>query len=61
MAILTFSRGRLVEDHGLVGHFVRQFVAVQAWHILVGAIEAIPSPLIVVELRRFPAYGVMTA
>ena len=61
MAIFTLGWSRLVIDHRLAGHFLRQFVAIQTWNIFVGAIEGIPSPRVVVELGRFPAYGVMTA
>ena len=61
MAVLTLSGGRFIDDHSLAGHFLGQFVAVQAGDILVGAIEGIPRPRIVIELRGFPACGVMTA
>lgn len=34
-------------------------MAVETRHILVGAVERIPGPSIVVKLSRFPAHGVM--
>src|SRR5882762_9655617 len=60
VTILAKSWSRLIKDHGLAVHFVRQFVAVQAGHVTMSAIEGISCPLIMVELRWFPAHGVMT-
>src|SRR5437879_2082752 len=59
VTIFAKGWGRLVEDHRLAFHFARQFVTVQAGHVTMSAIERISCPLIMVELRWFPAHGVM--
>ena len=61
VTILALTGGRLVKDHWFASHFARQFVAGQAGHVAVSTIERIRRPLIVVELSRFPARGVMAA
>lgn len=60
MAILARGRSRFVKDYRLAGNLARQFMAIQTRHVLVGAIEGIFRPLIVVKLSWCPAHGVMT-
>ena len=59
VTILAKRRSRLVEDHRLAFHFVRQLVTVQARHVAVRTIERISCSLVMVKLRWFPAHGVM--
>jgi hypothetical protein len=59
VTVFAKRRSRLVEDHRFAFHFMGQFMTVQAGHVTMSAIERIPGPLIMVELRWFPAHSIM--